>query len=219
MTLTEVLVIVLMLFIMAVLFLNNSKERRIQQQARLSNCLQNLKQTGLAYRIWADDHQGQFPMEVSVAGGGTRELVATGNINSTFQVMSNELLDPRILHCPCDTNHSIFHIPPGPVFLNSIATNFSGDLKNHVSYFIGLDASTNHPNVLLSGDDNFEIGGVDVKSGVLKIISNAPISWSAARHHLIGNIVLADGSVQILTQDGFRQSIQKSGATNRLAIP
>jgi hypothetical protein len=74
--------------------------------------------------------------------------------------------------------------------------------------------------MLLSGDDNFEIGGVPVKSGLLELSTNTPISWTAARHKFVGNIGLSYGSVQQVTQSGLRQAVQQAGfATNRLAIP
>ena len=36
------------------------------------NCTNNLKQIGLAYRIWADDHEGKYPLTISVANGAPR---------------------------------------------------------------------------------------------------------------------------------------------------
>jgi prepilin-type processing-associated H-X9-DG protein len=147
---------------------------------------------------------------------------------STFQVMSNEILDPRILHCPFDTKHSIFPIAPGPRFIGSLATNFSGDLKNHVSYFIGLDASTNSPRAFLCGDDNFEIGDAPVKSGLLELSTKTSVAWTSARHTTdsryfstsYGNVGFADGSVHRVNRAELRRAIQQTGlATNRLAIP
>jgi len=51
-------------------------------------CLNNLKQIGLSYSAWAGDHNGKFPMDVSVTNGGVMELAATGNVAAVFQVMS-----------------------------------------------------------------------------------------------------------------------------------
>jgi prepilin-type processing-associated H-X9-DG protein len=74
--------------------------------------------------------------------------------------------------------------------------------------------------MFLSGDDNFAIGGVPVKSGLLQLLTNTPVAWTKTRHKLYGNIGLADGSVQQLTTDGLRQALQQTGvATNRLVIP
>jgi prepilin-type processing-associated H-X9-DG protein len=102
-----------------------------------------------------------------------------------------------------------------------MATNSWRELNNqNVSYFVGLDASAENPRTILSGDDNFEIGGVPVKSGLLEISSNMPIAWSAARHKFGGNIGLADGSVQSVDNIGLSKLLDQSGlATNRLAIP
>jgi prepilin-type processing-associated H-X9-DG protein len=73
---------------------------------------------------------------------------------------------------------------------------------------------------VLSGDANFEINGVLAKSGLLKISSNAPIIWSATRHKYSGNILLADGSVQTLSNSSLTNWLHQTGlATNRLAIP
>ena len=74
--------------------------------------------------------------------------------------------------------------------------------------------------MMLSGDGNFEIGGVPVKSGLLEISSNTPIAWSAARHKFAGNILVADGSVQQCSNSGLTNLLRQTGlATNRLAIP
>jgi prepilin-type processing-associated H-X9-DG protein len=122
--------------------------------------------------------------------------------------MSNELSTPRILICPADADHAC-------------ATNFGAGFKNsHISYFVGLDATETNSQAFLSGDDNFAISRVPVNSGLLELSTNAPIAWTAARHKFAGNIGLADGSVQQLSQNGLRQAVQQTGvATNRLAIP
>jgi prepilin-type N-terminal cleavage/methylation domain-containing protein/prepilin-type processing-associated H-X9-DG protein len=209
MTLTELLVVVVVLAVLVVVFLpafitDNPRDPRYFR----INCVNNLKQVGLAFRIWADDNNGKLPMEIPIANGGTMELAATGDVVSTFQIMSNELSTPKILFCPMDPNHDFAAIR---------WTNFTA--KN-VSYFIGLDANTNRSRELLSGDDNFAIGGVPVKSGLLEISTNAPITWTAARHKFAGNIGLADGSVQQANDQLLVQKMIESGlATNRLAIP
>jgi hypothetical protein len=55
---------------------------------------------------------------------------------------------------------------------------------------------------------------------LLELSTNAPISWTSARHHFAGNIGLADGSVQQFTIQRLQNALQQTGlATNRLAIP
>jgi prepilin-type processing-associated H-X9-DG protein len=147
-------------------------------------------------------------MQVSVTNGGAMELVAAGNVAACFQAMSNELNIPKILLCPDDTHRAR-------------ATNFSTLNNSNISYFVGLDVTNEaNPQMLLSGDDNFAIGGVPVKSGVVQLLTSAPVTWTKARHKFAGNIGLADGSVEQLTTNGLQQALQQTGvATNRLIIP
>src|SRR5476649_1005746 len=150
-TLVEVLAVVVVLAVLAAMLLPANSGSRSKAVAMRWACVNNLKQIGLAYRIWAGDQTAKFPMEVSVTNGGTMEMKASGeNAWLNFLVMSNELSTPKILFCPADTDR----FPP--------ATNFSSGLRNKVSYFVGLDASAEYPQQLLSGDDNFAISGVPV---------------------------------------------------------
>ncbi|HVU09326.1 MAG TPA: type II secretion system protein [Verrucomicrobiae bacterium] len=205
-TLTEVLIVVVALAIFVVLLLSGLAAAK-RKSARI-DCISNLKQIGLVYREWAGDNSDKFPMQVSATNGGAMELVTAGNVAAVFQVMSNELSTPKILVCPDDANQAP-------------ATNFTTDFNNnHISYFVNINVTNEiNPQWLLSGDDNFEIGGVPVKSGLLEISSNAPISWSATRHHFAGNVLMADGSVQQFTTKGLQNALQQTGVTNRLAIP
>jgi prepilin-type processing-associated H-X9-DG protein len=205
-TLTEVLVVVLILAFFAVLVVLTFRVAKLKISS--VNCFEKLKMIGLGYRVWAQDHNDKYPMEVSVTNGGAMEFVNNGNVVTVFQIMSNELGTPKVLICPYDSERTC-------------ATNFSTDFTSkNISYFVGLDANQTHPQTLLSGDDNFEIGGVPVKPGLLKLSTNTPISWTAARHKFAGNILLADGSVQTVTVQGLQKLLQQTGlATNRLAIP
>jgi prepilin-type processing-associated H-X9-DG protein len=204
-TLTEVLVVIFVIAVAVALLLPALAAAK-RKSARIG-CVSNLKQIGIAYRLWEGDHGDKYPMAVSVTNGGAMELVATGNVAACFRVMSNELNTPKILLCPEDTRRVL-------------ATNWSTLNNSNISYFVGLDAVESKPQMILGGDDNFAIGGVPVKSGVLQLLTNTPVAWTKDRHPGWGNICLADGSVQQLTMDGLRQALQQTGvATNRLAIP
>jgi competence protein ComGC len=222
MTLIEVFAVIVVVFILATIFL--PVIRTPHSGAQRINCINNLKQVGLAFRIWEGDNNDLYPAAVSITNGGTMELVATGDAAAVFQVMSNELSTPKILACPDDKT------------INSFAAGFSSaELKNKISYFAGLDATNDsNPNLLLSGDYNFEIGGIPVKSGLLSFSTNSSIAWSAARHkslnahfwtpkrdRFVGNICLADGSVSYLWHsDELQKAIFQTGlATNHFTIP
>jgi hypothetical protein len=57
---------------------------KAKDRAQQINCVNNMKQIGLAARMWSNDHNGKFP--------------------SDFLSMSNELATPRILVCPADSS-------------------------------------------------------------------------------------------------------------------
>jgi prepilin-type processing-associated H-X9-DG protein len=205
-TLVEVLVIIAVLVILAAVILPAINSHHEREHI---SCVRNLKQISLAFQIWEGDNNGKYPMLTSVTNGGMMELTADGkNAWLNLVMMSNELSTPIILVCPQDKEH----LPP--------AANFSSQLADHVSYFVDLDANDVNPQMFLSGDDNFAIGGVPVKSGLLELSTNTPITWTSTRHGNAGNIGLVDGSVETVNNSGLRNLLRQSGiATNRLAIP
>lgn len=175
------------------------------------NCTSNLKQVNLAFRIWPPAQDGTYPMSVSVTNGGAKELIATGNVAACFQIISNELATPKILICPNDTIHTC-------------ATNWVNFSNSNISYFVGVDADERYPQGIMSGDDNFIIGGMPVKPGLLVWTTNLFLSWATDRHGHVGNLAYADGSVAEVSDSGLQQSLilATNGtpfATNRFAIP
>ena len=73
-------------------------------------CIDNLKQIGLALRLWAMDHDGDFPFNAATNRGGTKEICSPSsdgfdrNAFVHFMVMSNELKTPKLLVCPGDSS-------------------------------------------------------------------------------------------------------------------
>lgn len=190
------------------------------------SCMNNLKQVSLAYRIWAGDNNGKYPMELSVTNGGTMEFAATGDVVKTFQIMSNYLSTPKVLFCPADSQRTN-------------AAHFESLTTSNISYFIGIDATSSRPQSVLVGDDNFAVNGVPVKSGLLQLSTNTPVTWTSSRHvsfnvHFwtpeskrhAGNILLTGDSDDRIRSflkaddNALFQALTGSGlATNRLAIP
>jgi type II secretory pathway pseudopilin PulG len=212
-TLTALLVIIVTLAVLAVLLLpaltmsHDDKAERAERMARRIYCVNNLKQAGLAYRIWEGDHGGQYPMAVSTANGGTMEFTTGENTFRHFQVMSNELSTPKILICPADTR--------------TAADNFSYLRNDNVSYFVDLDADESHPQRFLDGDRNL-IGTRAPENGILKLVPGQFVSWTGAMHGNDGNVGLTDGSVQQFSDDGVQAALKNSGdATNvwRISLP
>ena len=218
-TFIEVLVVIATLAVLAAILLPQLTIGHDPAMQRM-NCVNNLKQVNLAFRIWEGDNNNHYPMAVSVTNGGVMESIAMGNVVDCFRNLSNELSTTKILLCPADYHHTL-------------ATNFDTLNNSNISYFIGLDASETYPQRLLSGDDNFVVNGSTVSSGLQSISTNTPILWGPGRHGVpvdyfwaprphdfVGNLGFADGSVAEESPNGLQQAFQQTGlATNRLAIP
>ncbi len=171
-------------------------------------CVNNLKQVSLAFKIWAGDNGDILPMGISVTNGGSLELVATGNVVSTFQVMSNELGTPKVLLCPQDLAR--FGV-----------NNFGGLSTSNISYFVSADMTNDmNPQMILVGDSDLMRGGKTLKLGLAALWTNDPVAWSGKRHSKAGNIGLADGSVADTSTPRLHIFLQQTSlATNRFAIP
>jgi prepilin-type processing-associated H-X9-DG protein/prepilin-type N-terminal cleavage/methylation domain-containing protein len=180
-TLVEVLVVVAVIAMLAMLALTFIQDRPVR--ADRAACQINLKQIGIAFRTWDGDYSNEYPMSVSTSQGGSMECLAGSNMFKHFQVMSNELNNPKILLCPSDDRD----LPANYDFANL--------RNNNLSYFVGLDADESRPTVWLAGDRNLVTNGVDAVPGLVVIGTNDSIGWSSKMHNGKGNILFADGSV------------------------
>jgi prepilin-type processing-associated H-X9-DG protein len=176
-------------------------------RARQIQCVNNLKECGLAFRIWEADHNDEYPMDVPMAKGGTKEFDTGADTFRHFQVMSNELSTPKILICPADTR--------------TVADDFVILKNQNVSYFVSLDASETSPQVFLDGDRNLTSDD-QPKNGILKLVPGQRLSCTPSIHVNQGNVGLADGSVQQLSNPGLHRALQNSGTptnTWRISLP
>ena len=79
-------------------------------RANSIKCVSQMRQIGLAFRIWGVDHNDAFPFNVSTNQAGTKEFCATGaagfdnNAWIHFMSLSNELGKTSVLICPQDTS-------------------------------------------------------------------------------------------------------------------
>jgi prepilin-type N-terminal cleavage/methylation domain-containing protein/prepilin-type processing-associated H-X9-DG protein len=204
MTLIEVIAVIAVVVVLVGLAIGALSNAIRKSRSICCDC--NLKQIGLSFRIFANDHNDTFPMGVSTNKGGSLEYLTTNEMFRHFQVMSNELSTPVILICPTDTRKAV--------------KSFSVLSNTNVSYFVGVDANDKFPQSLLAGDRNLMTNGGPVGSGLLELKTNQTVGWTAAMHNGRGNAALGDGSVSGFTPALLREQVIHSGLeSNRLLIP
>lgn len=147
--------------------------------------------------------------------------------------MSNELSTPKVVICPSDERSAQTNFSMLP---NDQSTTANAYFNNSsVSYFLGIDASDNLPQMLLMGDRNlygsatlttYPANGIVPNNGYgngpnvalsmgtnFAALSTAP-AWTGKMHQQSGNVVLADGSIQQLSSSRLRDQFRNSGDTS-----
>src|SRR5208337_3407185 len=132
-TLIELLVVIAIIAILAALLLPALAAAK--RKAQRINCVSNIKQVGIAFRLWEGDNSDHYPMALSTLYNGAKEKIyssgnspasaAAYNVNAVFTVMSNELSTAKILVCPADGGQGM----QGPgysgnMISRAVATNF-----------------------------------------------------------------------------------------------
>jgi hypothetical protein len=203
-TVFELLVVVVAVVILAGLILPTLARTKSGHRV---TCASNLKQIGIAFRVWESDYGDMYPQRYFTNQPGELQSVNATNMFRYFQVMSNEINNAQVLVCPQDKER----VP---------ASSFGSDFNNsHVSYFLGLDADETFPRRLLSGDRHLANGAQPI-GGILDVTTNQAFAWTKKNHEGIGYLLFADGSVGQATTAELRNAVAQTGlATNRLAMP
>jgi len=209
-TLLELLTVIALIAILASLLL--PAVSKAKAKAKRVECLNHLKQVGLAFHSFGHDHGDKFPVQVSTNSGGSMEFAQAVNPASSFyfafrhlQALSNELGDPRLLICAADNRVA--------------ASGFSLLQNSNVSYFIGVNADYSRPDSMLAGDRNITspaLGG----GAITRLGSNDAVAWTAELHGFKGNILFADGRVELFNSAGLSAAINPSpGAPTAISTP
>ncbi|HKQ39834.1 MAG TPA: hypothetical protein VJ063_17275 [Verrucomicrobiae bacterium] len=209
-------------------------------QSDLTVCANNLSQVGRACHMWASDHGGENPWWVSyrdggnyvrsdepppstinVPGAGPMPTALRGNAWFQFGFISEELRTARVLVCPADRAKT-----RAEEFSNSVTKGYFATIFQNraTTYFIGAHAFNLAPSAMLSGDRSLKedgFGSCPVNLGNISRIQldSTAKSWTTDFHPGGGNLLLNDGRVEPLSNDGlnwFLSSSQSAGNTHIL---
>ncbi len=198
-TRTELFVVIGVVVVLVVALLLPALAAAKRKRSRLG-CVNCLHQINLAFKTWEGDHGDRYPMDTVLRDEETMKLVGSGKAFLFWQTISNELLTPLLLHCPDDKRRTE---------AVSFTQNFS---DANISYFFSPDAIDTYPQMIIDGDDNLAVNGVRVKHGILNLPTTNSLAWTKERHRGVGNIGMADGSVQQTTVNTLNSAV--TAATN-----
>jgi prepilin-type processing-associated H-X9-DG protein len=202
--------VVVIIFILAALLLPVIEKARTR--SRQTQCVSQMRQIGLAYQMFANEHDSRFPFQVPTNQGGTLEFVQAGErmgggiqfAYRHFQSISNDLQNPKLLVCPADQK--------------SPAALFSELQNGNVSFFVGVSAEYSKPDSILAGDGN--IAGEGDAGSILHLSGQQAAYWTQAGHNGRGNLLFADSHVEQTTKAGLNYALaqQKSPVSAWLPV-
>jgi type II secretory pathway pseudopilin PulG len=187
-SLIEVLVMVAVIVALAAVFLRPAGR---PPRAQRIECFNNLKNVGLAFRIFATDNGDKFPGVILTSN--VTDL-ASIRIEQVYAYLTNELSTPKILYCPADNERT-----PAESFTNFTAKN--------ISYFASLTSHETRPQSFLAGDRSILVDGKSAPR-LLSLSTNAALSWSKEIHEGQGDIAMGDGSVQQMSSSRLKSSLR-----------
>jgi prepilin-type N-terminal cleavage/methylation domain-containing protein len=175
-------------------------------------CVNNLKNVGLAFRIYSNDNNNRLPWQIpdpKDSKGATR-VRYSDDPTTYILAVTNELVTPLIVKCAADKRNAV--------------TNWTQFTRTNLSYFISPDASETYPQSFLAGDRNITNKNGRLPAGLHHIPTTdvAAIGWDETIHKNCGNACMGDGSVQQLSSARLRDQLRNTSQTNKsiqLSIP
>jgi type II secretory pathway pseudopilin PulG len=203
--LIELLVVIAIIGILASMILPALSKAK--NKALRIGCINNLRQLGLAFRMWSDDNDSRYPWRSPISDGGSQGQTEAWR---HFLVIREEINTPKVFRCPSDRDKekaNDWGTTPGLGF--AVMGNTA------LSYFAGTDSDDSLSGVQVAGDRN--VTGTDNQYCDTAKINNATLllsgtaAWDSSIHSYVGNMLMGDGSVQQLSGNNLRRHLDQTG--------
>lgn len=191
----EVLCAIVLTMVLAAVLVARILNRTESQRAQ---CLVHLRETSLAFRVFANDHADRFPAQVLARRANSDTAVAV-QVPPLIQALDGVLQDTRHLICPADNR--------------TAAKRLHALQATNVSYFLAIDAQDDQPGSVLLGDRLVVRDGTgESLRGQSAIAPGADsVTWSPAAHRARSNLAFADGSVGTISADDLQAALLGRG--------
>jgi competence protein ComGC len=194
-------VLAVLLLITLPLLANNA--RRSDQ----AGCLNNLRQIGIAFQTWGNDHEDRRPWFVPMNEGGAISNTFRSEAYFLYTFLSNHiapgvLIDPAEI-APNKRRAENWAFTPNGGFLHSSFKN------NAVSYMLGLHTSFDANNILAADRHvQFDAARFCPVGGITAVVplGTGPAfrGWTNNVHGIAGNLLGNDGHVEYASQERLR---------------
>ncbi len=244
-TRAELLVVIVVVAMLAAVVIAGYP-RQVSKRDRIE-CVNNQKQIGTAFRVFASDGSDGYPLQ----NFGSYYIVPSNatpmQVNSpsaatwqAAQAMWESIQSPKLLLCPSDRERSTL---PRVTDFNGLAGNSNllttaslghpSNQNNSVSYAFGVAAEEARPLGILIVDrnvNNVGLAGAGVLSNVAltstrTVLNGTPGPTQAVwvkgtrMHGMEGNLAYADGRVGQATAEVLRKSLENAVACYGVKSP